>query len=262
MSDESVRRILASAVWDDPRTTLRRFTERVRDDLMPGIKHPGHAALDAARQFVRQEQKWGHFYDPSDGKAIQFFGPFIGFEEAGLGVTEAQGGALNTFLAELDMYALVEWPDADVHRVDRQRRAVLECAEILLGAVSLSLAPVEAVGKGDGRSDDQAALRLLSVFTNSVADERISRATTVLEQDNLTANEKLAKIDDLIPLPATASSEQLGQLLGVTKQAVMKTDWWKLNRKGEKASEIGRRRDRHQERGKQHEPIRPTDEDE
>lgn len=99
----------------------------------------------------------GQFYDPVDGEAIQFIGLFLRFQREGLGVTEAHGVALNTFLTGLGMYALAEWPDADVHRVDRLRRAVIECAEVLLGAVGLSHAPVEAVGKGDGRSDDQAA---------------------------------------------------------------------------------------------------------
>lgn len=95
-----------------------------------------------------------------------------------------------------------------------------------------------------------ASLALMRVFTNGIADDRIEKATWLLADDNLTANEKLAKIDALIPFPATASAEQLGEMLGVTKQAVLKTDWWKQNRKGEKESEVGRRREEHRRRAK------------
>ncbi len=75
-------------------------------------------------------------------------------------------------------------------------------------------------------------------------------AAGVLQEANLNVNERLERIDKLIPLPATATAEQLGQLIGKTKQAVLKTPWWKLNRQGEKADEIGRRQLRHEERTK------------
>ena len=54
----------------------------------------------------------------------------------------------------------------------------------------------------EGRSDDQAVRRLLSVFTDGLADDRFDRATTVLENNNLTANEKLTKMP--ITLGSTA----------------------------------------------------------
>jgi hypothetical protein len=95
---------------------------------------------------------------------------------------------------------------------------------------------------------DQHSLALLSVFTNGMSDERIKRAAELLGQSGLTANEKLWKIDAILPFPATASAEQLGFLVGVTKQAVFKTDWWTMKRKGEKENEIGRRKAGHQNR--------------
>ena len=107
--------------------------------------------------------------------------------------------------------------------------------------------------------DQNASLALLRLFTNGIADARIEKAARVLADKYLTANEKLTKIDDLIPFPATASAEQLGEMLGVSKQAVLKTDWWIQHRKGEKKSEIGRRREGHQKRGKSYED--PAQED-
>jgi hypothetical protein len=88
----------------------------------------------------------------------------------------------------------------------------------------------------------------LRVFTNGVADDRIQKASGILADENLTVNDKLTRIDALMPFPPTASAEQLGEMLGKSKQAVLKTDWWVQNRKGEKENEIGRRRAGHKKR--------------
>jgi len=95
---------------------------------------------------------------------------------------------------------------------------------------------------------DAASLALLRVFTNGIVDERIQQATQILADDTLTANEKLTKIDSLMPLPATASAEQLGEMLSVTKQAILKTPWWCRHRRGETREEIDRRFDEHEKR--------------
>jgi hypothetical protein len=108
---------------------------------------------------------------------------------------------------------------------------------------------------------DHPSVALLKVFTNGIADDRIKQASRLLTDDALTVNEKLAKIDALIHFPATASAEKLGDLLGVTKQAVLKTEWWTQNRKGEKDNEIGRRRAGHQKRAKEYDKPDATDDD-
>lgn len=106
------------------------------------------------------------------------------------------------------------------------------------------------------QSRGQGTRKLLSIFTNGLADERFARAESLLQNSTLSVNEKLSKIDGLMPLPATASAKQLGKLLGVTKQAVMKSEWWKIHRKGEKSSEIGRRHESHRARAEAREPER------
>ena len=88
-----------------------------------------------------------------------------------------------------------------------------------------------AVKPGEG-----ALIALLRIFTNGVADDRIEKAARLLSDTRLTVNEKLTKIDALIPFPPTASAEQLGEMLGVTKQAVLKTDWWIQNRRGRRTT--------------------------
>jgi hypothetical protein len=96
--------------------------------------------------------------------------------------------------------------------------------------------------------DQSATIKLLSVLTNGLSDDRIGQSIIVLGDKNFNANEKLSRLHQLLPIPATTSAEQLGKLLGVTKHAIWKTDWWTNNRKGEKADEIGRRRDKHKQR--------------
>ena len=109
-------------------------------------------------------------------------------------------------------------------------------------------------------ADQGAFQRLLSVFTDGMSDDRIRQAASVLKTTSLTVNEKLSQIDEIIPLPATASADQLGSLLGVTRQAVLKSDWWIQHRKGEKASEVGRRREVHRRRAQQYDPEQREDE--
>ncbi len=96
--------------------------------------------------------------------------------------------------------------------------------------------------------NNESSMALLRVFTNGLTDDRIGKAMLLLGNDELTVNEKLTKIDALVPFPATASAQQLGDMLQVTKTAIQKTDWWIQNRKGEKANEIGRRRAGHKTR--------------
>jgi hypothetical protein len=128
---------------------------------------------------------------------------------------------------------------------------------------SLKAASSTQSESGATKSDDcgnNPFYRLVSVFTGGLANELIDRAVSVLQDDDLRTNDKLTKINSFLPLPANASAEKLGDMLGVSKQAVMKTAWWIDNRKGEKASEIGRRRDWHQDRSKRSDQDRPIDE--
>src|SRR5262249_36878399 len=135
-------------------------------------------------------------------------------------------------------------------------------------AATASLARENANAQAPAASDDAPfrptptdfpSIAILSVFTNGVSDNRIVQASRLLTDGTLNANDKLRKIDALIRFPATASAEQLGKMLGVTKQAVLKTDWWTRNRRGEKDNEIGRRRAGHQRRAELYEPPGATD---
>jgi hypothetical protein len=108
---------------------------------------------------------------------------------------------------------------------------------------------------------DTASIALLRLFTNGLANDQFAKAIDLLSNEKLNSNEKLTKIDALIPFPPTASAEQLGNLLRVSKQAVLKTDWWKRHRKGEKDNEIGRRWTKHRRRAKDYESSGSEDDD-
>ena len=108
---------------------------------------------------------------------------------------------------------------------------------------------------------DNALAALLRVFTDGVADERLRQAAQILTDDTLTVHEKLTKIDGLIRFPPTASAEQLGAMLGVSKQAVMKTVWWCKNRRGMTDEEIERRQARLTDRGRKYERPRSEEDD-
>lgn len=107
---------------------------------------------------------------------------------------------------------------------------------------------------------DSHLSRIMRVFTNGVSDERFANAIEVIASE-MKVDDKLTKLDSLIRIPATASAAQLGEMLEVSKQAILKTDWWKLNRKGEKDDEVGQRKSKYQNQGKEYESPNTTDDD-
>jgi hypothetical protein len=112
-----------------------------------------------------------------------------------------------------------------------------------------------------GEAHAKRITELLRVYTKGVSDDRIKRAAEVLADAQLTANEKLTKIDALMRFPATASAQQLGEMLGVKKQAVLKTEWWDRHRKGKREEGIARRQDAHRQRAKGFEPPNSADDE-
>ncbi|MFO0877410.1 MAG: hypothetical protein U0840_08550 [Gemmataceae bacterium] len=107
--------------------------------------------------------------------------------------------------------------------------------------------------------EQKALLAYLKLYTNGIAKERIQSAFHILTDDSLSANEKLTRMDNKCPFPIYSSAEQLGALLGVTKQAVLKTEWWRLTFKDRKQIAISRRKERHAERAKGYESTSDDD---
>ncbi len=148
------------------------------------------------------------------------------------------------------------------------KQAVLKCTVMALDdglddretSITNETVPPEPIPVEGSTSG--ASFALLSVFTRGVSDERLKQASRVLVDAQLSVNQKLERIDALMSFPPTASAKRLGEMLGVTKQAILKTSWWKQNRQGEKNNEIGRRHAGHLQRAKYFEPDSFSGDDE
>jgi hypothetical protein len=183
------------------------------------------AALVAIHDVCRVEREQ---IGPTD------FVPFLVLRSSALELTEAQLPELEAMLAQAQAVLTPAAPPAGDHK-----------GGAIGGRPALDVIRT---------TPEHSTLALLRVYTNGTSDERFKKAAELLADDTLTTEEKLTKIDALIPLPPTASAETLGQLLGVSKQMVLKTRWWVETRKGEKDNEIGRRRAGHQKRANDYEP--------
>jgi hypothetical protein len=142
-----------------------------------------------------------------------------------------------------------------------QRFAELMEAIVPLASLLQSASPEPPALQPPKNEERPAVLALLRVFTNGIVDERIQQAAQILADDTLTANDKLTRIDARLHFPPTASAEQLGAMLGVTKQAVMKTAWWCKNRRGMTDQVIERRQSRLKDRGRKYERPRSEEDD-
>jgi hypothetical protein len=100
------------------------------------------------------------------------------------------------------------------------------------------------------RQVDHVVSRILSVYTRKCSDQRLQEIVRILNNPNLTIDGKLWEIDKVLPIPATASSQVLADLLGVSKPAILKTDWWQKNRGRQKERDCAAREERLKEKGK------------
>ncbi|MBL9163113.1 MAG: hypothetical protein JNL18_10290 [Planctomycetaceae bacterium] len=149
-------------------------------------------------------------------------------------------GIAKPFLSVSDSI-VAAWRVAEIGPLQSPVRPTLESA-----ATSLERKPAG----GDG---DQAMQQLLGVFTGGISDDRLHKAAEVLQNDRLSAHEKLTAIHKSMPFPPTASAEQLRKLLGVSASAIKKTRWWNENRKGKRDEAVNERKERMSERGRQYE---------
>jgi len=90
----------------------------------------------------------------------------------------------------------------------------------------------------------------VSLYTGGVADDRLRQVVAIAGQKELTVGERLQKIDELLPIPPTATLSALGLLFGVSREAVRTTPWWQKSRAGERELKTDRRRQRLQQRAK------------
>lgn len=102
------------------------------------------------------------------------------------------------------------------------------------------------------RPNDAAMPRVVALWTDGVADDRLLQAADIVCR-NGTTDEKLHALSQLLPIPIGVSARQIGELLGVSSAAVKKTRWWTKNRAGLSDELVDRRRDVHHQRSKRRE---------
>lgn len=95
-----------------------------------------------------------------------------------------------------------------------------------------------------------AFAHLLGVYSKGVSDERFQEVRDILDNHNLTVSQKLTAIHQRLPIPPTASANDLAEMLGKSKQAVAQSSWWKSIRSGSNEELIERRHYVHRNRGK------------
>lgn len=104
---------------------------------------------------------------------------------------------------------------------------------------------------GNAAAVDQKAWRAtISIYSGGVADDRLRQVAAIVAQRELSVAERLQKIDDVLPIPASASLKDLAELFGVSREAVRTTPWWQKSRAGERKLKTHQRRQRLQQRAK------------
>jgi hypothetical protein len=78
--------------------------------------------------------------------------------------------------------------------------------------------------------EERIFFMLASIYSGGVTDVRLRDVCKLAMDPSLTVEQKLAKIDGLLPFPSTTKAAKLGELLGVSKQAILKTQWWRGRR--------------------------------
>jgi hypothetical protein len=143
-----------------------------------------------------------------------------------------------------------------VQALASERRAAAD-AEAAVDAIRGAADP--SAGASDSLEEAASYAALLRVYTSGLSDDRIAAAAQVVANKRLSVNNKLYKLDKLLPIPPTASAAVLAELFDISKQAVIKTAWWAEHRSGEGAAKVEQRRAIHHDRAAQ---LERPDEDE
>jgi len=91
---------------------------------------------------------------------------------------------------------------------------------------------------------DEAAAAVLSLYSKEISDERFRQAIGVLADEQATVNERLERLDSLIPIPPSASASRIAKALRTSKAAVIQSCWWQKHRKNNDDEEFESRRER------------------
>jgi hypothetical protein len=183
------------------------------------------------------------------------------FDESGEDQDAICWHAANLWLTQKRVKREREWgipPDFPLEKWAKEIEADLDVQEAVNEAIN-GTTPPSVSSATDGKSKLERRHRLLLIYTSGAAMEQFDDLEGILSDGNTTADEKLREINRRLPIPPSTSAQQLAHALGVTKTAVLKTEWWHQNRRGERQSTSGRREEMLKERGRRWDPQRPPD---
>lgn len=239
------------AIADTFPELLKLFSQRL-GEWLPGVMNPegGFAAWDWNTDFSREfmEQFQLLFIVPLQ-EAIKVYEKFLAQQEA-------QGLAAMLLSEEIatGRPSVPHLPGAEESSPAPQGPG---------GPQGGSAGGEDAVAKPEVNAPTQSTVRegavdagavVLALYTGHVANETFRKLAEIVRDTTLTVNEKLARLHATLPLPPNVSAQKLAKALGVSKSAVIASDWWKEHRKGRREKDQERRRERLIERGKQYEP--------
>ncbi|WP_157732119.1 hypothetical protein [Thermogutta terrifontis] len=101
---------------------------------------------------------------------------------------------------------------------------------------------------GDATAEPDA-MRLMRIYAPDKGKECMRQLADIINDSTLNVDDKLRKLNAILPIPISASLRSLAQALGVSASAIRKTRWWKEHRTHQKEVEIEERRCRLVARG-------------
>ncbi|MEJ5342975.1 MAG: hypothetical protein WHT09_15570 [Thermogutta sp.] len=96
---------------------------------------------------------------------------------------------------------------------------------------------------GDVTAEPDAS-RIMLIYAPDKGTERMRQLADVINDSTLNLDNKLRKLNAILPIPITTSLRALAQALGVSASAIRKTPWWKEHRARRKEMEKEERRQR------------------
>jgi hypothetical protein len=222
------------------------FYEEASDEIeraAPFIKPSQIANRDANSNLLMSEFKATVAIDRIRGYVLSNYGEELTVETARrmLGELMRVSGITLTEAETLGLEAVMDTLERKVDKQPSDMEQLTDDAGKSRGEAVAECSPL-------GQELSNAISRLINVYTNGTLDTKFTEAAQHIVHESLTANEKLEKLNSLLPIPKSLSARQLGDLLGVTKQAILKTAWWTTNRKGDGDELFSRRQEIHKGR--------------
>lgn len=98
------------------------------------------------------------------------------------------------------------------------------------------LATAKSEDEGQGKVQDVNVFNIyipktLSFYCKNIVDEKLKELLNTLMDRSLTLEEKLLRVDRILPIPPERSSYEIAEYFGVAQSSVIRTEWWRARQK-------------------------------